>query len=183
MPRKRKRLEKLNPRQEKFVRAYIECGVGSKAAIAAGYSEKCAESQASYLLNDPKVHEYIEKLNIKKAAHLVVTIGDVVDELIRILMADPLDAYEIDGTVKPLHEWPKDLRRALSGIKTKEIFSGRGDDREQIGQIKEFKFWSKTESSKQLMMHLGGFKADNEQKGAALSELIAMATGEDIDNG
>lgn len=48
----------LNPRQRRFVEAYLRCGDGEEAALAAGYSEKAAAAQAKRLLADPAVQAY-----------------------------------------------------------------------------------------------------------------------------
>ena len=47
----------------KFVDEYLRlrCKNQKEAAISAGYSPKSASSQASQLLNDPKVQEYLTK--------------------------------------------------------------------------------------------------------------------------
>jgi phage terminase small subunit len=52
----------LNPKQTAFCEEYIKDLNGTQAAIRAGYSERTAESQASRLLMNAKVKEYIERL-------------------------------------------------------------------------------------------------------------------------
>lgn len=51
----------LNPKQLIFVQEYLRCGNGTHAAIAAGYSENSAESQASRMLKNAKVRQYLDK--------------------------------------------------------------------------------------------------------------------------
>lgn len=51
----------LNPKQLIFVQEYMRSGNGKHAAIAAGYSERSAESQASRMLRDAKVKQYLNK--------------------------------------------------------------------------------------------------------------------------
>jgi phage terminase small subunit len=51
----------LNPKQLIFVQEYLKSGNGKHAAIAAGYSERSAESQASRMLKDAKVKQYLNK--------------------------------------------------------------------------------------------------------------------------
>jgi phage terminase small subunit len=51
----------LNPKQLIFVQEYIKSGNGKHAAIAAGYSELSAESQASRMLRNDKVKQYLNK--------------------------------------------------------------------------------------------------------------------------
>ena len=51
----------LNPKQLIFVQEYMKSSNGKHAAIAAGYSERSAESQASRMLRDAKVKQYLNK--------------------------------------------------------------------------------------------------------------------------
>ena len=53
-------LQELRPQYRAFVAAYVKEPVASKAAIAAGYSEKSAESKGSQLLRIVKVKEAID---------------------------------------------------------------------------------------------------------------------------
>jgi phage terminase small subunit len=53
--------EKLNPKQIIFVQEYLKNGNGKHAAIAAGYSETSAECQASRMLKNDKVRQYLDK--------------------------------------------------------------------------------------------------------------------------
>ena len=55
----------MNPRQKKFVVEYLRLGSGKEAAVAAGYSPKGAEQQASRLLSMPEVQAYRRELEQK----------------------------------------------------------------------------------------------------------------------
>ena len=55
----------LTVRQKKFVDAYLQSGIGKEAAIAAGYSRRSAEQQASRLLSMPEVQAYRRELEKK----------------------------------------------------------------------------------------------------------------------
>ena len=55
----------LNPRQKRFVEEYLRLGSGKDAAVAAGYSAKAAEQQASRLLSMPEVQAYRRELEQK----------------------------------------------------------------------------------------------------------------------
>ena len=65
-------MKKINARQKRFIDAYLETGNGSKAAVAAGYSENTARKQASRLLNSPAfAHVQQEILDRQAAIKLV----------------------------------------------------------------------------------------------------------------
>lgn len=53
-------MDKLTPKQSKFIDEYIETGNGKLSAIRAGYSEATAESQASRMLRKVKVQDALK---------------------------------------------------------------------------------------------------------------------------
>lgn len=53
-------MRELSPKQMKFVTAYIECGVASDAARAAGYSASTSRRAAQKLMKNPKVKAAID---------------------------------------------------------------------------------------------------------------------------
>lgn len=55
----------MNPRQKKFVKAYIATGNGAEAARQAGYSEKTARTQADALLTKPDIKAAIDEGSAK----------------------------------------------------------------------------------------------------------------------
>lgn len=58
-----KTLDNLTEKQKKFAIVYFELNNGTKAAIAAGYGEKGAHAEASRLLKNVKVRDYLEELH------------------------------------------------------------------------------------------------------------------------
>lgn len=74
----------LNPKQLIFIQEYLKSGNGKQAAIAAGYSENSAESQASRMLRNDKVKQYLDK----KEANLD-------RDLREIFVADAVKAYNV----------------------------------------------------------------------------------------
>lgn len=71
----------LSVKQRVFLMAYVNNGfVGSQAALSAGYSNKCADVQASQLLGRPKVRAALSELLAHRipAPDVVLTrIGDI----------------------------------------------------------------------------------------------------------
>jgi phage terminase small subunit len=53
---------KLTDKQKRFCEEYVKDWNGTRAAKAAGYSEKTAMEQASRLLSNVKVKDYIEEI-------------------------------------------------------------------------------------------------------------------------
>jgi phage terminase small subunit len=158
----------LTPQQRLFALEYLLDRNGTQAAIRAGYSEKTARSQASDLLTIPNIQAFLEARLAALEERVELKLDQVVLELHRILTADPSEALNDDGSVKPMKEWPKALRRACSGFEVEELFEGRGEERAKIGQVKKFRLCSKTSASEQLLRVLGAFKDKVEHSGTVV---------------
>lgn len=55
-------MNKLSPKQEKFIKEYIKTGNATQSYIKAGYSEKGADVSASRLLGNASVKKRLEEL-------------------------------------------------------------------------------------------------------------------------
>ncbi len=169
----------LTHQQRLFAHEYLLDRNGTRAAIRAGYAEGSAKQQGSELLTYPDVRAIVdaglarlEQVAIEAAE---LTVADVVRELRGILMADPLDMLGEDGSINPLSKWPQPLRRALSGFDLDKRTNQDGT----VIVTKKPRFWSKTESAKQLLMHLGGFERHNEQVRSHVDLVNEAADGGD----
>lgn len=97
----------MNPKQQAFVRAYLGSAHGNatKAAIAAGYSERSAHVQGCELLKHPKVREAIDK----RAEKADITAESILQELRSVAFAqvdlkgsDKLKALDLLGKYRKL---------------------------------------------------------------------------------
>jgi phage terminase small subunit len=178
----------LNPQQRLFVHEYLLDRNATQAAIRAGYSERSAGSQAHDLLKKPEIAGLVEKGLRRLEEKYELKLERVVLELHRILYADPIHALRDDGTVKPLNEWPEDLRRAMSGMEIEEIFEevdtgevgprgGKVKEKVLVGYLKKYKFWAKPDASNQLLRVLGAYKdrLEVEQTQKPHAQLVAEA--------
>lgn len=86
--------QELNDMQRTFCELYVESGNGKQSAIGAGYSERSASSQASNMLNTPKIKKYIAKIRQEQGIDYVAEKEMVVEELIKMIQ---------DPTTKPEH--------------------------------------------------------------------------------
>lgn len=85
-------MDKLAPKQRRFVKEYIANGCnGKKAAISAGYSKNTAESQASRMLTIVKVKNAIEK----EQAKLETKLDYSRENLMQLVMAQAM--YDGEG--------------------------------------------------------------------------------------
>lgn len=113
----------LTVRQKKFVEEYLKTGIGKQAAIAAGYSKRSAEQQASRLMSMPEVQAYRRELEKKLFDELGISeawIGRRLVEVVERTMQaqphltwneqtrqkEPDGFWVFDGTnaIKALHE-------------------------------------------------------------------------------
>jgi hypothetical protein len=71
----------------------------------------------------------------------------ILNELKTMTYADRAAVFYDDGTLKPVTEWPKNIRSAVAGIDVKFL-----DDGTQVNKIK---FESKTKTLEMMMKNLG----------------------------
>ncbi|MCK4601744.1 MAG: terminase small subunit [Phycisphaerae bacterium] len=76
----------LTPKQEGFCVHYTTIGAetfsnGTKSAIAAGYSENSAYSQASALLKNPKIQQRVKELHAENMSRNNITVDKVLADL------------------------------------------------------------------------------------------------------
>lgn len=156
----------LTDKQAKFVAAYLaNGGNGTAAAVAAGYAKGSAHVAASRLLRDVKVAAAIEGSRAKVQTKAEVKAERVLTELLRIATADVSLAFNEDGTLKPLHEIPEDVRRAISGVEVEELYAGFGEEKENVGRTSKLKFWDKNRALHTLCENLGLLKLQVEHSG------------------
>ncbi len=167
-------MDDLTPNQERFCREYIIDLNGTQAAIRAGYSENGASVQASTLLAIPKVKAFIDALKTKRATKLEIKAEDVLAETERLAMSDIGEAFNDDGSLKPIKDMPPHIRRAISSIEVDELFHGSGEQREQVGYTKKIKLWDKVKTLQLLGQHMKLFKEHVEHSAdESLEKLIA----------
>lgn len=173
----------LTPQMERFAREYVVDLDGGRAAIAAGYkcsSRVVAQTKASHLLRRPDVAELVARLKREQADRLEVKADDVLRELLRLARVDIAEAFDpVTGSLKPIHDIPLEVRRAIAAVEVDELFEGRGEDREQIGYTRKVKFWDKTRALELLGKHLKLFVERHEvtvtDRAAALARARARA--------
>jgi phage terminase small subunit len=144
----------LKQRRTRFVKEYLIDQNATRAAKAAGYSEKTAYSQGQRLLKHVEIRSRIEKANDKVNAKLDLTVERVKQEIARLAYYDPQAFWNENGTAKPIHEIDEDARRAICGFETAELFTGSGEDRATAGYIKKFKLADKPRALELAARHL-----------------------------
>lgn len=168
----------ITPRQARFVQEYLLDVNGTQAAIRAGYSAKSADRIAIELLRNPEVAREISERQARREQRTEIKADTVLAELLRLARVDLAQAFNENGDLKPIHEIPEDVRRAIAGVEIEALFEGRGRDREQVGFVKKVRFWDKNRSLELLGKHLALFIDRSEMTvrgdlAALISELSA----------
>jgi phage terminase small subunit len=148
----------VHQRRTRFIKEYLLDQNATRAAIAAGFSEKTAHVQGCRLLKDAKISAEIEAENAKLNARLDLTVDRVRQEIARLCYYDPLNYWNANGTAKAMHEIDEDSRRAIGGFECAELYQGSGEERAQIGYLKKFKLADKTRALELASRHLGALR-------------------------
>lgn len=133
-----------------FCDEYLKCLNGTKAAIAAGYSEHTARQKASQLLDDEEIEKYIEArrqqaqdISLVDIAWVQQRAKDVSD---RCMQVEPVMIPDGDGGWIESGEYKFDATNALKGA-------------ELLGKL------------------IGAFEKDNEQSKTQIQTIINLGEG------
>ena len=153
---------------------------GARAAIAAGYSEKTAASQASRLLKNVNIQKKIRKILDKVFYTDQVEIEQIVNKLLIMANYDPAEMYDKQGNLKNIHDIPEKIRRIMTSIK-----SNRTEISEAVfTTIDEIKTPDRLKAVELLGRYLKMFVDQVEHKGSVnlIIRLASQAQKEDGGN-
>lgn len=159
----------LNARAKRFCEEFIIDLNATKAAERAGFSKKTAASQASRLLTDVKVTQYISELKVQRAEKTQTEAERTVQELKSLAFSNLKDVATWDDKghlfIKSSDDIPLHIAAAIESIKMDRhvlsVKSRYNDDDEEISREEEYKsvitvkFHKKTPAIFLLMRHLG----------------------------
>lgn len=149
----------MTPLQAAFIIEYIKDLHGSKAAIRAGYSEDSAADIAHQNLNRPHIKKEIDRQLQAKATRTLITADKILYEMFQIADCDPEEALEANGDLKPMHEIPIHVRKAISSLEIEAMYEMNYEEKGapkkvEVGILKKVKFWSKDRAQENLAKHL-----------------------------
>ena len=146
---KRRRLPaKQSTRFRRFVNAYVETLNGTKAAIAAGYSEHSAHSTSSRLLKKTKIQEMIAS----RLAESELSSARTLREIGRVAYADVGEIFDENGNLLSVKQLPEHVRAAIASVKVvkKNLVTGDGE----TDDIHEVKLWDKVKALEMAAKYL-----------------------------
>ena len=158
--------KKLNitTNKKRFAEEFVIDFNGKQAAIRAGYSKKTAEQQASRLLSNVKVQNYISILKKEIEERSKMKVDECIQRLTSMARFDIADFYDETGALKSIHDIPEETRQAITELSVFEEFAGKGEDRTLIGFTKKVKLSDRRANLVELMKYLGAYEIHNKQK-------------------
>jgi phage terminase small subunit len=147
-------------RQQMFAREYVIDLNGTRAAIAAGYSERTANEQASRLLAKDSTRKLIDKLLSARASRLDIKADRVAEELHRLAFANMQDYMRVNADGWPeldLSNLTRDQAAAIQEF-SEDATGGQNDGERRLVLRRRFKLADKRGSLELLGRHLGMFQ-------------------------
>lgn len=170
----------FTPKQQIFIKEYLIDKNGTRAAIAAGYSEKSAYAMAHENLKNPKIRDAIQAELNKHLEKAEVTVERIIQELAAIAFVDIRRAFDDDGNLLPIREIPEDIARAIGGIDVSSSMI-KGDEGEYKAEIlKKLKLIDKKGALELLGKNLRMFIDKVEHTGKDGEDLFENVTDTDL---
>ncbi|HEY6925147.1 MAG TPA: terminase small subunit [Steroidobacteraceae bacterium] len=141
---------KLSKRLKRFVDAYVELGVGTKAIRKIGFEGKRPDVAASKLLARPNIRAAIAERDELAAVNAGITRTLILTQLRHIATFDHRDLYDEKGNPLPVSQLPEEVAAGLASSEVEELFEGRGESRERVGRLHKYRSWSKPEALRLL---------------------------------
>jgi len=118
----------LTVKQERFVGYVLEHGNATKAAEQAGYSKKTAYAMGAENLWKPQIAAEIEHGRSRQQKRAEKKQDNVCDAMRVLAYTDRTEMLDDVGNIKPLSEWPQDLRDCVESIEIvkRNAFAGDG---------------------------------------------------------
>jgi len=176
----------LTPKQLMFCEQYLIDRNGTQAAIRAGYSSKTANEQASRLLANVKIQQYIKAKTQKVLDKMEITQEKVMREYARLAFSDLRQYYNEDGSLKNIHDISDDAAAALAGLESDELWETDEDGaKKPVGVTRKIKIWGKREALDSICKVKGWNapeKKDHTTNGESLNKLpdLSGLTAEEL---
>ncbi|MCF2498382.1 terminase small subunit [Dyadobacter chenhuakuii] len=159
--------EILSPKQKRFADEYLIDLNGTQAAIRAGYSANSAVEQASQMLSNIKISEYIQvrkaELDQKLESKFMITRERVLEEYARLAFSDIRGFYNAEGGLKHISDLTDDQAASLAGVESYEDFSYVDDEKIPAGTTKKIKTYDKIRALEGIRKMLGYDQPDKHE--------------------
>ena len=163
-------VKKLTDKEEKFCQEYVKCLNKTKAAIAAGYSERSARLIGAENHTKPYIKERIADIRQEIKEELGIDEHSVFAELAALAYYNIQDFIGEGNTMNDLSKMDRSKLKPITGIVITER-KRTVDGIIETNVRTEFKMADKRASLIDLGRYLGSFEKDNNQKLPPVSQL------------
>lgn len=169
-------------RYKRFAQEYVVDLNETQAAIRAGYSPKTAHAQASRLLKNVKVREYVKDAISSRSKRTEITQDRVLQEYAKIAFTDLPGIVNFDGRSMSVEDFEKltpAQRACIKKIKVKLEMQLQPDGEKTPVDTVEVELHSKQSALDSIAKHLGMFPATSkiELTGKDGADLIPVYAG------
>lgn len=140
-------------RYKVFAEEYLKDFNRLRATKAAGY----LSARPPDLLKRVEVKVILEQRLKELTEATDVTVNRLLAEYSKLAFYDASDLFDSTGRPLPIKDLPKALKAAVVGLKVTDEFEGKGDQRQQIGTLKEYKLADKQRALDSLGKYLNMF--------------------------
>lgn len=157
--------DELTDKQRVFCEEYIVDNNGTRAAIAAGYSEKTARQIAANLLTKVNIQEEIDRLREARSKRTQITADRVLEEFAKIGFANIKDYLQVEEKeyIVGLDKKGKPVKDKVKAVEIFETENIEDDLASAIAEIKQtktgisLKLHDKIKALENIGRHLGMF--------------------------
>jgi phage terminase small subunit len=145
---------KLKRRQQRFVDAYVECGVGKDAFLAIMPKSKRPDDGAWNLLCLPEIKQAVAERTEVAIAKAGVRLVRILEEAANLAQFNPKDLRDAEGKLIPMKDLPRHVAAAIAS-----------EEFDENGVLRKYRTYPKNESIKLLLQHLGALIERHEHTG------------------
>lgn len=148
-------MSKLTPKRALFVIEYLVDFNATQAAIRAGYSKKTAGQIGEEILKKPEIKSAIATAMGDRMKRIEIDATWLLKRLVEEAEADIADLYYENGSLKPVHEWPKIWRQGLvSGVDVQQEYAYEEGNKVPDGVVTKLKLADRAKRLEMLGKHI-----------------------------
>lgn len=148
-------MSELKGKQELFCQEYLVDLNATQAAIRAGYSKKTAYRTGCDNLKKPHIAARIAELKAARVERVVADADYLLKRLLDEAEADLADLYTEEGSLKPVHQWPKIWRQGLvAGLEVQQQYEYKDGERVPDGVVVKAKLADRVRRLELLGKHI-----------------------------
>jgi hypothetical protein len=112
---------------------------------------------SSQMVADAKVRLRIDELKARHLKRNEMTVDKILQNMKEWVEFDPLELMDEQDCVKSMRDLAPEIRKSLASIEVSEIWSGKGEARRKIGELKKIKFIDKRATADMFMKVFGAY--------------------------